>query len=86
MTTLDLMANEKLRHSARAYFTDVQTKDQKYVPVLGAGDRPTIEMNSDTMARYREQLRKYYYDPGRYDTYLDQLGVKFPTLTCDSCE
>jgi len=51
------------------------------VPVLGAEDRPTIEFNADTMDRYREQLRKYYYDPSRYDTYLDQLGIKFPTLT-----
>jgi aminobenzoyl-glutamate utilization protein B len=83
MTSLDLIVSEQLRNSAREYFTNVQTKDQKYVPVLGAEDRPTIEMNADTMGRYREQLKKYYYDPTRYDTYLDQLGVKFPTLTRD---
>jgi len=81
MTTLDLMASEKLRRDALKYFTDVQTKDQKYVPVLTADDRPTIEMNADTQGRYREELKKYYYDPARYDTYLEQLGVKFPTLT-----
>jgi aminobenzoyl-glutamate utilization protein B len=81
MTTLDLLTSEKLRSSARDYFTNVQTKDQKYVPIIGAEDRPVIEMNADTMARYREQLKKYYYDPSRYDTYLDQLGIKFPTLT-----
>jgi aminobenzoyl-glutamate utilization protein B len=80
LTTLDLLIDEKLRRSAREYFTRVQTKDQQYVPMLGPADRPKIEMNADTMARYREQLRKYYYDPSRYDTYLDQLGVKFPTL------
>ncbi|HKU14024.1 MAG TPA: amidohydrolase [Steroidobacteraceae bacterium] len=81
MTTLDLLTSEKLRSSARDYFTNVQTKDQKYVPMLGAADRPKIELNTDTMARYREELKKYYYDPSRYDTYLDQLGIKFPTLT-----
>jgi aminobenzoyl-glutamate utilization protein B len=81
MTTLDLLANEKLRSSARDYFSNVQTKDQKYVPILGPEDRPVIEMNAETMTRYREQLRKYYYDPSRYETYLDQLGIKFPTLT-----
>jgi aminobenzoyl-glutamate utilization protein B len=80
MTTLDLLIDEKLRRSARDYFTSVQTKDQHYVPMLAPADRPKVEMNADTMARYREQLRKYYYDPSRYDTYLDQLGVKFPTL------
>ena len=80
MTSLDLLANEKLRRSARDYFVNVQTKDQKYVPVLGAEDRPTIDFNADTMARYREELKKYYYDASKYDTYLDQLGIKFPTL------
>ena len=81
MTTLDLMTSEKLRRDAREYFANVQTKDQKYVPVLGPEDRPTIEMNADTQGRYRDELKKYYYDQSRYDTYLDQLGVKFPTLT-----
>jgi len=77
------MASEKLRRDARDYFDNVQRKDQKYVPMLGADDKPVIEMNAETMARYREQLKKYYYDPGKYDTYLDQLGIKFPTLTRD---
>jgi aminobenzoyl-glutamate utilization protein B len=81
MTTLDLLASEKLRSSARDYFANAQTKDQKYVPVLGPEDRPVVEMNAETMGRYREQLKKYYYDPSRYDTYLDQLGIKFPTLS-----
>ena len=81
MTTVDLMTSEKLRRSAQQYFTDVQTKDQKYVPVLTVEDRPTTEMNTDTQGRYREQLKKFYYDSSKYDTYLDQLGVKFPTLT-----
>jgi aminobenzoyl-glutamate utilization protein B len=58
----------------------VQTRDQKYKPMLGADDRPKVEFNADTMGRYREQIKKYYYDENRYDTYLDQLGVKFPTL------
>src|SRR5262249_27070246 len=81
MTTVDLMTSEKLRRSALQYFTDVQTKDQKYLPVLTAEDRPTIEMNTDTQGRYREQLKQYYYDSSKYDTYLGELGVKFPTLT-----
>ena len=40
---------ETAAQRAGDYFTNVQTKDQKYVPVLGAEDRPTIEMNADTM-------------------------------------
>jgi aminobenzoyl-glutamate utilization protein B len=32
------------------------------------------------MAEYRDRMRKYYYDPSRYDTYLEQLGIAYPTL------
>jgi aminobenzoyl-glutamate utilization protein B len=32
------------------------------------------------MAKYRPELKKYYYDPTKYKTYLDQLGIKYPTI------
>jgi aminobenzoyl-glutamate utilization protein B len=80
MTTLDLLTKPQLRKSARDYFVQVQTKDEKYAPVLGAGDKPAIEINSDVMARYKPELRKYYYDPARYPTYLEQLGIQWPML------
>jgi aminobenzoyl-glutamate utilization protein B len=25
-------------------------------------------------------MKKFYYDPSRYKTYLDQLGIKYPTV------
>jgi aminobenzoyl-glutamate utilization protein B len=25
-------------------------------------------------------MKKYYYDPSRFATYLDQLGIKYPTV------
>jgi len=25
-------------------------------------------------------MKAFYYDPAKYDTYLDQLGVKYPTV------
>jgi aminobenzoyl-glutamate utilization protein B len=25
-------------------------------------------------------LKKYYYDATKYKTYLDQLGIKYPTV------
>ncbi len=80
MTTLDLLTKPDLRRQARDYFTNVQTKNQKYVPMITKEDRPAIEINSEIMARYKPELSKYYYDPTRYPTYLDQLGIKFPVL------
>jgi aminobenzoyl-glutamate utilization protein B len=25
-------------------------------------------------------MRKYYYDPTKYATYLEQLGITYPTI------
>jgi aminobenzoyl-glutamate utilization protein B len=80
MTTLDLLTDARLRQSAKDYFTNVQTKTQKYLPMIGAADKPAIEINADIMARYKPELSKYYYDPARHPTYLDQLGIRFPVL------
>jgi len=80
MTTLDLLTKPELRKAAKDYFTNVQTKTQKYVPMISATDKPALEINEDIMARFKPELSKYYYDPSKYPTYLDQLGIKFPML------
>ncbi len=79
-TALDFLMQPQLVNSAWQYFRDVQTKDLKYQPLVSEDDKPAIELNADKMARYREQMRKFYYDPARYATYLEQLGITYPTL------
>jgi aminobenzoyl-glutamate utilization protein B len=81
MTMVDLLTRPELIPAAKAYFTDVQLKNQKPQDLLGDTDEPQIHLNRETMARYRPEMQKFYYDAARYDTYLEQLGVKFPTLT-----
>jgi aminobenzoyl-glutamate utilization protein B len=80
MTVLDLMTRPDLLASAKAYFKDVQNKDQHYVPMLAAADKPQIQINADIMARFRPEMRKYYYDSEKYPSYLDQLGIKWPPV------
>lgn len=80
MTTLDLLTKPKLVAAARDYFVNVQTKDEKYVPMIGSGDKPATELNAGIMTRFKPELSKYYYDPSRYSTYLEQLGITFPML------
>ena len=58
----------------------MQTKDVQYKPLMRPEDRPATHLNADIMAKYRDEMRKYYYDPSRYETYLDQLGIKYPTV------
>jgi aminobenzoyl-glutamate utilization protein B len=81
MTMIDLLTRPELVREARTYFTDVQLKNNKVLPLLADTDVPQVQINHDTMERYRPQMRAYYYDAAKYDTYLDQLGVKFPTIT-----
>ncbi len=80
MTMVDLIMRPDVIQAAKTYFTDVQLKNNKVLPLLAETDEPQIQINRETMARFRPQMQKFYYDATRYDTYLDQLGVKFPTL------
>jgi aminobenzoyl-glutamate utilization protein B len=79
MTVLDVLLRPEVVTQAWDYFRNVQTKDVKYSPLLRPEDTPAIWLNEDTMARYRPEMKKYYYDPSKYKTYLDQLGIKYPT-------
>jgi aminobenzoyl-glutamate utilization protein B len=81
MTMVDLLTRPELVREAQSYFTDVQLKNNKVLPLLGETDMPQTQINRETMERYRPQMRPYYYDSEKYDTYLDQLGVQFPTMT-----
>jgi aminobenzoyl-glutamate utilization protein B len=81
MTLLDLLANPALVDSAWSYFRTVQTKEQQYVSFLKPEDRPPVEMNTAIMARYRDLLKPLYYDPTKYKTYLEQLGIRYPTVS-----
>ena len=83
MTLVDLLLKPEVIAQAWDYFRTVQTKDQKYEPLLRAADKPAIELNKTLMDRYRPEMRKYYYDPTRYKTYLEQLGIAYPTVKKD---
>jgi aminobenzoyl-glutamate utilization protein B len=81
MTVLDLLTRPELVKEAWTYFNDVQTKDVKYTPFLDTKTPPPTWLNKETLERFRPELRKFYYDPTRYKTYLEQLGITYPTIT-----
>jgi aminobenzoyl-glutamate utilization protein B len=80
MTVLDLLTKPEIIKSAWDYFNNVQTKDVKYIPFIKKDTPPAIALNTETLARYREQMKKFYYDPTKYKTYLEQLGIQYPTV------
>lgn len=79
MTLLDFMTRPELVDAAWAYFREM-TEELQYTPFIRATDQPAIELNSGIMERYRDEMRQYYFDPDRYDSYLEQLGVTYPTF------
>jgi aminobenzoyl-glutamate utilization protein B len=80
MTMLDILLRTELVDQAWDYFRNVQTKEMKYEPLIRPQDKPAIELNTDIMAKFRPEMRKFYYDPLKYKTYLEQLGIQYPTV------
>ena len=80
MTIVDLLTKPELVKAAWGYFNDVQTKDMKYTPFLERDTPPPTWLNADTLERYRPEMKKFYYDPSRYSSYLEQLGITYPTV------
>src|SRR2546422_7765105 len=80
MTIIDMLMRPELAQQAWDYFRNVQTKDQKYEPFVTASDQPAVWMNEKILQQYRPEMKKYYYDPTKYKTYLEQLGIKYPTV------
>jgi aminobenzoyl-glutamate utilization protein B len=78
LTMLDLLIKPALVQQAWDYYRNVQTKDQKYIPLLRPQDKPAIFLNTKIMAEYREKMKKFYFDPSKYKTYLEQLGIPYP--------
>jgi len=86
LTVIDLLTHPELVDKAWDYFKNVQTKNTKYIPLIRPEDKPAIWLNEQTMAKYRPEMRKYYYDPTKYKSYLEQLGIKYPVTRTSSQE
>lgn len=80
MTVLDIVMRPDIVTQAWDYFRNVQQKNTKYTPLIRPQDVPAVHLNKAIMDRYRPEMRKYYFDPTRHKTYLEQLGIKYPTV------
>jgi len=80
LTLLDLLLNPQIVTDAWTYFNDVQTQEQEYIPFIAPTDKPAIFLNEEIMSKWRPLMRPFYYDASRFDTYLEQLGIDYPTV------
>ncbi len=84
MTALDLLLRPELIQQSWDYFRNVQTKEIKYQPLIGPEDQPAIELNREKMQKFAPELKKHYFDPAKHRTYLEQLGIQYPTVRTPS--
>ena len=79
-TVVDFLMRPELVQQSWEYFNNVQTKEQKYEPLIAPSDLPVISTNAKIMEQYRAEMKKRYFDPTKYKTYLEQLGINYPTV------
>lgn len=80
MTLIDFFLKPELVDQAWEYFRKEQGMKQQYIPMVTEDDKPAIYLNTEIMQEFRPQLEKFYYDETKYDTYLEQLGIEYPTI------
>ena len=79
MTAVDLLTKPEILAAAKTYFAE-QTKTVKWASLIPLETKPPIYLNREKMERFKPALDKLRYDPAKYPTYLDQLGVRYPTV------
>ncbi len=83
MTLVDLLMKPEILKNAWEYYRTEQTKDLQYTPLIGEKDLPAITLNQKIMSEYAPKLKPFYYNPSKYKTYLEQLGIAYPTVRPD---
>lgn len=83
MTLIDFLCKPELTEAAWKYFREEQGMQEAYKPMVGKDDKPAIELNTEIDEEFRPLLEPFYYDETKFDTYLEQLGITYPTLKKD---
>ncbi len=86
LTLIDLFLKPELIAASLDYYKNEQTKDIQYTPLIGPKDNPAIFLNKEIMSKFKPELSKLYYNPLKYKTYLEQLGITYPTVRPDQIE
>ena len=79
MTVLDLLTKPELVAKAKEEFA-AMTKETKWQSLIPLDTKAPIYLNKEKMEKVKPELQKLRYDPSRYNTYLEQLGITYPTV------
>jgi aminobenzoyl-glutamate utilization protein B len=78
-TVLDLLMEPRNLDPIRAQF-DEDTKGITWTSLIPEGNVAPIETNVEKMDHFRPLLEPYFYDLESGKTYLEQLGIDYPTV------
>lgn len=79
MTVIDLLTKPELMTAIKEYFAK-QTAETKWQPLIPPGTEPPVHFNKEKMERVMPRLKGLRYDPSKYASYLEQLGIAYPTV------
>jgi aminobenzoyl-glutamate utilization protein B len=79
-TAITLVNEPEVVDEAWSYHREVTTANRQWQSLIPEGTAPPIHLNAEKMERFRPMLEALRYDPSRYDTYLEQLGIEYPTV------
>ncbi len=79
LTAMDLLLKPEILREAKIYFAE-QTKNVQWRSLIPLDTKPPVYLNKDKMDRFRPELNKLRFDPSKYDTYLQQLGIQYPAI------
>jgi aminobenzoyl-glutamate utilization protein B len=79
LTVLDLLRRPEILEAAKKYFAE-QTATTKWKSLIPLDTKAPAHLNAEKMERFRPELKKLRYDPARHKSYLDQLGIDYPTV------
>lgn len=86
MTAVEIFNEPRHVEEMWRYFREVQTKGVRWTSLTPEGTPPPIQLNREEMERFRRHLEPLRYDPSRYQTYLEQLGVEYPTIRASAAD
>ena len=51
--------------------------------MISKEDQPATYLNTEIMEEFAPRLKPFYYNEKKYNSYLEQLGIEYPTLRED---
>jgi aminobenzoyl-glutamate utilization protein B len=77
-SVIDMMTDAQALNAIKADWKAEMARWPAWRSLIPDGSTPPTHLNTEEMARYREALKKFEYDPNSKQTYLQFIGAAYP--------